>query len=90
VLYWYQNPRRVTANEYLSKIYLIFDALRYHRSDEALIRVTAHMQGNADPVAEEHALQFIRALYLPLKGQMWSSRNSAQVRPGRVLKERLP
>jgi len=55
VMYWYQNPRRVTANEYLSKFYLIFDALRYRRSDEALIRVIVHMRGNVDPGTEEHA-----------------------------------
>jgi EpsI family protein len=80
VLYWYQNPRRVTANEYLSKIYLIFDALRYHRSDEALVRVIVHLGGNADSGAEEHAMQFIRDFYQPLKQQMWSSPNSAAVR----------
>jgi EpsI family protein len=71
VLYWYQNPRRATANEYLSKIYLIFDALRYHRSDEALIRVIVHMQGSSDRGAEEHAIRFIQDLYQPLKRQMW-------------------
>jgi EpsI family protein len=71
VLYWYQNPRRATANEYLSKIYLIFDALRYHRSDEALIRVIVQMRGVADPGAEEHAIRFIQDLYRPLKQQMW-------------------
>jgi len=71
VLYWYQNPRRATANEYLSKIYLIFDALRYHRSDEALIRVIVQMRGAADPGAEEHAIRFIQDLYQPLKRQMW-------------------
>jgi EpsI family protein len=71
VLYWYQNPRRATANEYLSKIYLIFDALRYHRSDEALIRVIVQMRGAADSGAEEHAIRFIQDLYQPLKRQMW-------------------
>jgi len=39
VLYWFQNWRRATADEYLSKAYLIYDSIRYRRSDEALIRV---------------------------------------------------
>jgi EpsI family protein len=81
VLYWYQNPRGATANEYLSKIYLIFDALRYHRSDEALIRVIVRMGENGDPSAEAHAIQFIRDFYLPLKRQIWSSPASAAGRP---------
>src|ERR1035441_3394337 len=38
VLYWFQNWRRATADEYLSKVYLIYDSIRYRRSDEALIR----------------------------------------------------
>lgn len=70
VLYWYQNAKRVTANEYLSKFYLIYDALRYHRSDEALVRVTTDL-GVGDAQAEEHALEFIRQFYQPLKTQMW-------------------
>ena len=51
VYYWYQNPHRVTANEYLSKFYLIWDALRYRRSDEALVRVITTAK---EPAAEAH------------------------------------
>ena len=39
VLYWYQGAHRAVASEYLSKVYLMWDSLRYHRSDEALVRV---------------------------------------------------
>src|SRR5437867_2960417 len=39
VLYWYQGAHRVVASEYLSKLYLMMDALRYRRSDVALVRV---------------------------------------------------
>jgi EpsI family protein len=82
VLYWYQNPHRVTANEYLSKFYLIFDSLRYRRSDEALVRVIARVDGNdGDARAEEQAIRFVQALYQPLKRQMWSGPSSAAVQP---------
>jgi EpsI family protein len=77
VLYWYQNPQRVTANEYLSKFYLVYDALRYRRSDEALIRVITDIGGNDAKGAEEHALQFIHDVYLPLKRQMWTTQPTA-------------
>jgi EpsI family protein len=80
VLYWYQNPQRVTANEYLSKFYLVYDALRYRRSDEALVRVIADISASNDAAAaEQHALQFIRDVYLPLKRQMWSAPPTAMV-----------
>jgi EpsI family protein len=82
VLYWYQSAHRVIANEYLAKFALIWDALRYRRSDEALIRVIAPISGNGQSEAggEERATQFIRAIYQPLKQQMWVGPTSAQVR----------
>jgi EpsI family protein len=82
VLYWYQSAHRVIANEYLAKFALIWDALRYRRSDEALIRVIAPISGNGQSEAggEERAIQFIRTIYQPLKQQMWTGPTSAQVR----------
>jgi EpsI family protein len=79
MLYWYQNTRRVTANEYLSKLYLIYDALRYRRSDEALVRVMADIDGNQDSRAEQQAIQFVRDIYQPLKTHMWSGPSIAGV-----------
>jgi EpsI family protein len=84
VLYWYQSAHRVIANEYLAKFALIFDALRYRRSDEALIRVIAPINGSGQSEAsgEERAIQFIRTIYLPLKQQMWTGpHQAALVRP---------
>ena len=71
VLYWYQNPFRVTANEYMSKFYLIHDAFRYHRSDEALVRVIVRIDDAGEAVAEQRAAEFAKTIYLPLKQQMW-------------------
>ena len=74
VLYWYQSHGRVVASEYWGKFYLISDAMRYNRTDAALVRVIAPVapnQPNAEAVAEEAALRFARDLmpalqpYLP-------------------------
>jgi EpsI family protein len=81
VLYWYQNQHRVMTSEYLSKIYLIYDSLRYRRSDEALVRVITDIGGSGDAGAEQHAIQFIQDLYQPLRKQMWSGATNAAVQP---------
>ena len=81
VLYWFQNWHRATADEYLSKLYLIYDSIRYRRSDEALIRVVTPIAGETDPPAEEHAIQFLQAIYQPLKQQLWSVPPIAELRP---------
>ena len=39
VLYWYQSRDRAVANEYKAKFWVIADAIRYNRTDTALIRV---------------------------------------------------
>ena len=40
VFYWYQNWNRVDASEYAARTHLILDAIRYDRTDTALVRVT--------------------------------------------------
>jgi len=80
VLYWFQNWHRATADEYLSRFYLLYDSIRYRRSDEALIRVvTDYSNGNG--VAEEHAIQFLQDVYQPLKRQIWSAQPVAALLP---------
>jgi EpsI family protein len=82
VFYWFQNWRRVTADEYLAKAYLILDSIRYRRSDEALVRVIAKdFGGSTDARQEQLAIQFIQDLYQPLKRQIWSGPSNAVVLP---------
>lgn len=81
VLYWFQNWHRATADEYLSKIYVLYDSIRYRRSDEALVRVVTDMNGTEDASAEAHALQFLQDVYQPLKRQIWSAPSNAAVLP---------
>jgi EpsI family protein len=45
--YWYQSHGRVVASEYTSKFWLVWDAMRLNRSDAALVRVIAPLQGEA-------------------------------------------
>jgi EpsI family protein len=50
VLYWYQSRNRTIASEYQAKLYLAIDALRYNRSDGALVRFTT-------PIAPEEKIE---------------------------------
>jgi EpsI family protein len=65
VYYWYQSHGRTEAGEVRNKFLLVQDALTLHRSDGALVRVTAPVQP-VDARAEEIA-SFIRALFPVLR-----------------------
>ncbi len=69
--YWYQTPHRVVASEYLARIYLILDGLRYRRSDTAMIRVLSPIIDDREDAAQLNAVEFIKTVYGPLKQQMW-------------------
>lgn len=43
VLYWYRAHGRSIASDYRAKLYMLVDALRYNRTDGALIRVITPM-----------------------------------------------
>lgn len=73
VLYWYSTAHHVVADEYISKLFLMYEGLRYRRSDEAVYRVIVPIQGENDAAAESQAISFIQSLYLPLRQQMWNS-----------------
>jgi EpsI family protein len=66
VLYWYQSHGRVVASEYWGKIYTVLDALRKNRTDAALVRVICPVvdgSEKAEIIAEENAIDFVRALF---------------------------
>jgi len=46
VLYWYRAHGRSIANDYLAKLYMLTDAIRYNRTDGALIRVITPIQSD--------------------------------------------
>jgi EpsI family protein len=66
VLYWYHGRGRVVGNEYLSKAYLIRDAIIDNRTDGSLVRVIAAVNDrDTDGVASAEALaeNFIRTIF---------------------------
>jgi len=66
VLYWYQTQRRVIASEYRAKIMTVQDAIRYNRTDTALVRVVVPFYGNNDADAQREAVDFVQSFFTPL------------------------
>ena len=48
VLYWYQSRDRVVASEYKAAAFSVVDALRYNRTDTALVRVVVGFRSAQD------------------------------------------
>jgi len=64
VLYWYQNGRRVWAEEFQVKLHLLPDLLRYHRSDISLVRVVDTLGPDTTmDQALQQSLSFAHSLY---------------------------
>ena len=64
VLYWYHSHGRVVSNEYWSKAYMVYDAVRLNRSDAALVRVVSPVKNSADERASgERAVDFVQSLF---------------------------
>ncbi len=61
VLYWYQSRDRVIASEYAAKFQLVADAIRYNRTDTALVRVVAPVLDNREQAAADVAVRFAQA-----------------------------
>ena len=65
VFYWYQSRDRVVASEYWGKVYTVVDAIRYNRTDAALVRVTVPI--GSDDGARGRAVAagvgFVQALF---------------------------
>ena len=72
VLYWYQSRDRVVASEYKAAAFSVADALRYNRTDTALVKVvvgfrTAQQQETAFATAKDFVQAFFGTLrqYFP-------------------------
>jgi len=64
VLYWYQSRDRSIASEYAAKFYVIADAIKFNRTDTALVRVIVPLGKDADgTAATKTATDFVRAIY---------------------------
>jgi EpsI family protein len=67
VLYWYQSRGRVIASEYAAKFYLVADAIRYNRTDTALVRVVAPVAGGDQEAALVIAKRFVADCFPALR-----------------------
>ena len=60
------SHRRVVASEYWGKVYTVLDAVRYNRTDAALVRVVVPIVDVHE--AESSAVSFVQSLYPRLTG----------------------
>ena len=67
VMYWYQSRDRVVAGEYSAQFYVIADALRYNRTDTALVRVIVPVQNGDDAKATKTATEFVQDTFPVLR-----------------------
>lgn len=59
VLYWYLAHGRSVANDYKAKAYMMLDALRWNRTDGALVRIVTQVAPNESlDTAQQRAIHF--------------------------------
>jgi EpsI family protein len=63
VLYWYQSHDRIIANEFSAKFWLIADAIRYRRSDTAVVKIQVPIRGGDSGASLRAARAFVQAVY---------------------------
>jgi EpsI family protein len=70
VLYWYESRDRVVASEYKAKFYVVADAIRYNRTDTALVRVYVPvLSGNAKD-ATATAVDFVKSAFPEIRAHL--------------------
>jgi EpsI family protein len=67
VVYWYQSRDRVVASEYRARFFTAADAIRYNRTDTALVRVVVPVVNDDDKRATDTALNFVKDFFGPLR-----------------------
>lgn len=70
VLYCYMSHGRVVASEYLAKIYLVLDSIRWNRSDTALVRVVVPATPNSIDEQTRTAIDLFKSAYPDLRKQL--------------------
>lgn len=70
VLYWYQSWNRIVANEYRAKMFVVLDAMRYNRTDTALVRIVAPTIDGDDAAATRRAVEFAHAVFPEIQAHL--------------------
>lgn len=63
VYYWYQSRDRAVANEFKAKFWVVADAIRFNRTDTALVRVIVPIVEKDEVAADREAADFVKSLY---------------------------
>jgi EpsI family protein len=72
VIYWYQEHERIIADELQGKFYLVWDAIRLHRRDGALVRFSLPLGTElSEAQADDQLLRLIRAAASPLRNLLF-------------------
>jgi EpsI family protein len=66
-LYWYQSKRRVIANEFDAKFWLVADSVRLHRSDTSIVKIVVPIDKDQDAKAEAAGIRFVQTVYPALR-----------------------
>jgi EpsI family protein len=69
-LYWYQSHNRIIASEYSARLWLIADAIRFHRSDTSLVKIIVPVRDNDIEAATQTGTGFIQSLFPSLLRQL--------------------
>jgi EpsI family protein len=72
VFYWYAIHGRILANELASKAWLLHDALRFGRTDAALVRIVVPVDASGDERAADRRASAFASEVLPYLQQLWS------------------
>jgi EpsI family protein len=64
--YWFQSRGRFLASEYWERFYLVTDAIRYQRTDGALVRVLAPLPKGADVIKIDAAVKAFIQEFTPI------------------------
>ncbi|MBI3209654.1 MAG: EpsI family protein [Candidatus Solibacter usitatus] len=66
VIYWYHTRYRTVASEYTAKVYTVADAIRYNRSDVAIVKATLNFVSGNEEEATRLTVQFVKDFYKEL------------------------
>jgi EpsI family protein len=69
VVYWYEGRGRTVASEYANKLWLLTDAMRFNRTDGALVRVLTPLTTSVN-AAERNAAAFVREAYPAIRERL--------------------
>ncbi len=63
VIYWFQAFNKTTPGTFFQKIYTLWGKFRYHREDNAFVRVSIPMAGQTKQAAFNTGVRFIESFY---------------------------